>query len=400
MSSDSWLPPDEAGLDTLAVHAGTRSEQPEGAVTVPIFQTSTYTFRDTAELRSHFSGEPHRMEYGRYGNPTQVACERKLAALEGTDAALLFASGMSAVTTTLLALVRAGQHVILVGDCYRRTRQFCQTVLAKFGVETTLVGAGDLGAIDAAIQKNTRVVVTESPTNPYLNCIDVAALKALKTKGRRFKVMIDATFATPINMRPHARGADLVVHSATKYLGGHNDLLAGVVCGSQPIIDAIREMQGILGGIVDPHAAYLLIRGLKTLPLRVRQQNATAMRLAAMLEAHPKVDQVWYPGLESHPTHAIARETMRGYGGVVSFALKADLDATSRFIDATRLFGIGPSLGGVESLIEQVALMSYIELTTEQRAAIGISDSLVRMAVGLENVEDLEADLLAALEAF
>ncbi len=394
------MPPDDAGIDTLAVHAGTRDEQPEGAVTVPIYQSSTYTFRDTAELRAHFAGEPHRMEYGRYGNPTQRACERKLAALEGAGGALLFGSGMAAITTTLMALVRQGQHVILAGDCYRRTRQFCQSVLGRFGVQSTLTDNNDLQAIESALQKNTRVIITESPTNPYLNCVDVAALEALRARvAARFKILIDATFATPINLRPLALGADLVVHSATKYLGGHNDLLAGVVAGPAPMIDAIRDLQGVLGGVIDPHAAYLLLRGLKTLPLRVRRQNESALALARTLSARPEVDRVYYPGLPSHPSHAIARETMSGFGGVVSFTLKADLEGTSRFIDATRIFGIGPSLGGVESLIEQVAVMSYVELSTEQRQAIGISDSLVRMAVGLESVEDLERDLLDALGA-
>lgn len=390
--------PDDAGIETVAVHAGTRGAQPWGSLTVPIAQTATYVFRDTAELTAHMSGLTDRMEYGRYGNPTQRAAEVKLAALDGAGDALLFGSGMAAVTTTLLTMLRQGQHVVLTSDCYRRTRQFCQQVLGKLGVDVTLVPPDDLDAIDAAIRPETRVLVTESPTNPYLKVVDLPAIAALK-RGRYFKILVDATFATPVNQRPLSQGADLVVHSATKYLGGHNDLLCGVVAGPAPLVGAIRELQAILGGVVDPHAAWLLIRGLKTLPVRVRAQNASALRLARALEGHPRVARVYYPGLASHPNHAIAARLMSGFGGVVSFELDADLEATGRFIDAVRIFQIGPSLGGVESLIEQVALMSYFELSTEERLALGIRDSLVRMAVGLEDAADLERDLLTALDA-
>ncbi len=386
------------GLQTTAVHAGTDARQPHAALQVPIYQTATYTFRDTAELTAFMSGEVERMEYGRYGNPTQRAAEEKIAALEGAQDALLFGSGMAAVTTTLLTLLRQGQHVVLTDDCYRRTRQFCRQVLGRLGVEVSVVPADDLAALEAALRPETRVLVTESPTNPYLKVVDIPALAALK-KGRSFKIVIDATFATPVNQRPLTQGADLVVHSATKYLGGHNDLLAGVIAGAAPLVQGIRELQAILGGVLDPHAAWLLIRGLKTLPLRVRQQNETAMRLARRLASHPKVDEVYYPGLETHATHEVARRLMSGFGGVVSFTLRADLEATGRFIDAVRIPRIGPSLGGVETLIEQVALMSYFELTTEERLAVGIRDSLVRLSVGLEDADDLEADLLQALEA-
>lgn len=387
------------GPDTLAVHAGTRGGQPYGAVAVPIVQTSTYTFRDTAELRDHMTGVAHRMEYGRYGNPTQRAAELKIAALEGADDALCFASGMAAVTTTLLTMLRAGQHVVLTDDCYRRTRQFCRVVLGKLGVEHTVAPTDDLEALRAAIRPETRVLLTESPTNPYLKVVDLPALATLKSASRYMKIVVDATFATPVNQRALAQGADLVIHSGTKYLAGHNDVLCGVVAGAGPLVGAVREMSAMLGGVLDPHAAYLLIRGLKTLPLRVERQNATALRLARALERHPRVERVYYPGLESHPSHEVARRLMRGFGGVVSFVLDADLEATSRFIDRCEVFQIGPSLGGVESLIEQVALMSYFELTTEERLTLGIRDSLVRMAVGVEEADDLQRALFDALDA-
>jgi cystathionine gamma-synthase len=387
-------------LGTLAVHAGEPRPQPHHAVTTPIACTATYAFRDTAELRDHFEGRVERDEYGRYGNPTVGVAERKLAALEGAADGALFSSGMAAISTALLALLRPGQHVVLTADGYRRTRQFVTGFLARFGVEHTLVEPGDLDAIAAAIVPGkTRVVLTESPTNPYLRVVDLRALGELRRAHRGLKLLIDATFATPVNQRPLSQGADLVLHSCTKYLGGHNDLLAGAVCGDAAIVGAIRELRGVLGGVLDPHAAYLLIRGLKTLELRVRRQNDTAQRVAERLAAHPAVDAVWYPGLPSHPDHAVARAHMRGFGGVVSFCVRGGLDATSAFIDRCTLPRIAPSLGGVESLIEQPALMSFYELTSEQRREIGIRDDLVRLSVGVEDPDDLLADLTRALDA-
>lgn len=383
-------------IRTIAVHAGTDAVQPHGSLTVPIYQTATYAFRDTAELTAHMRHELDRYEYGRYGNPTQRAAEEKVAALEGAEDALMFGSGMSAVTTTLLTLVRQGQHVVLTSDCYRRTRQFCRELLGKFGVEMTVVPPGDTRAIKAAIRKETRVIFTETPTNPYLNVVDIPALAELK-RGTYAKLVVDATFATPVNQKPLSQGADLVIHSATKYLGGHNDVMGGVVAGSLGLVDGVRSSLAVLGGVIAPQAAWLLIRGLKTLPLRVDTQNRTALRLARKLAAHPRVERVYYPGLESHESHDVAARTMTGFGGVLSFILDGDLDATSRFIDAVRLFKVAPSLGGVESLIEQVALMSFFELSTEQRLAIGIRDSLVRVSVGIEDADDLEEDLLQAL---
>ncbi|WAS97412.1 trans-sulfuration enzyme family protein [Nannocystis punicea] len=387
-------------LSTLAVHAGERHPNPDNAIVPPIACTATYTFRDTAELRDHFEGRLQREEYGRYGNPSVAAVERKLAALEDAEECALFASGMAAISTTLFALLRSGQHVVLTADGYRRTRQFVTELLRKFGVEATLVEPGDHEALAAAIVPGkTRVVLGESPTNPYLRVADLDRLAAIKAqhRGSGLKVVIDATFATPVNLQALRRGADLVVHSGTKYLGGHNDLLAGAVCGSAGLVAAIRDLRGMLGGVLDGHSAYLLHRGLKTLALRVERQNASALRIAGFLEGHPEVERVFYPGLPSHPDHAVAREQMRGFGGVVSFLVRGDLDRTSRFIDACQVPRIGPSLGGVESLIEQPALMSFFELSTAEREAIGIRDNLIRLAVGVEDVEDLIADLDRAL---
>lgn len=389
-------------LSTLAVRAGQPRQDAFDAVTTPIACTATYAFSSSAELRDHFEGRVQRDEYGRYGNPTVRAAEQKLAALErpssSTTGAVLFGSGMAAITTALFALLKKGDHVVLPGEGYRRTRAFVTQVLARFGVECTVVPAGDAEALARAIEPRTRVILTESPTNPYLRVVDLPALVELKRRHPRVKLIIDATFATPVNMRPLELGADLVVHSCTKYLGGHNDLLAGVVCGDEALVSLIRDARDVIGGVLDPHAAYLLLRGLKTLPLRVERQNATALGIARWLETQPGVERVYYPGLASHPDHDVAKRLLSGSGGVVSFVLRADLDTTARALDACRLAAIAPSLGGVETLIEQVALMSYYGLSKEERAALGIADGLVRLSVGLEDPTDIRDDLARVLE--
>jgi cystathionine gamma-synthase len=371
-------------------------------LTTPIAQTSTFTFKDTSDLvqfqEAKLWGEHgDREEYGRYGNPTIAAVEAKLADLDGGEAACLFSSGMAAVTTTLFSLLSAGSHVIFTNDCYRRTRQFVTQFLTRYGVEYTQVPMGDYNALAAAIKPNTKVILSESPTNPYLRVLDLEKVVALAQK-HNIKTVVDSTFATPINQRPLEFEVDFVVHSATKYLGGHNDLLAGVVIGSSYLIGAVKETQGIFGDVSDPHTAYLLLRGLKTLELRVQRQNDTADKVAHFLAKHPAVRRVYYPGLVSHPDYAVAAAQMSGYGGVVSFELEADLDGTSKFVDGLEIPYIGPSLGGVESLVGQVALVSYYDFSSEERAALGISDSLVRLAVGVESAEDILADLAQALD--
>ncbi len=385
---------------TDAVHAGETRGKAYHSVPMPMVQTSTYTFEDTAEIAAFTDGrhpEPAREEYGRYGNPTVRAVEQRLAALEGTDDAVLFASGMAAVTTAVLALVRGGQHVVLFRDCYRMTLEFVTDVLARYGVTYTLLEAGDVGALAGALRPETRLVMSESPTNPYLACIDLDGLARACKPLRTVKTMVDATFATPVNCRPATFGVDLVVHSATKYLAGHNDVLAGVVCGSSGLVSMIRDLRGVLGGVCDPHAAFLVGRGLKTLALRLARQNATALALAQRLEGHPRVERVFYPGLASHPSHAVARAQMSGFGGVVSFVVKGGLAAASRVVDAMTIARIGPSFGGVETLVEQPAVMSYYEMTTEERAAVGIDDGLVRLGVGIEEAKDLVEDVESAL---
>jgi cystathionine gamma-synthase len=341
-------------------------------------------------------GEREREEYGRYGNPTVRVLEERLAALEGADDAVAFSSGMAATTSAILALVGQGSHVVLFNDCYRRTRQFVTNFLSRFGVRYTLVGSADLNALEAAIEKDTKLVISEAPTNPFLAVVDLPRLAEI-CQARRVKTLIDSTFATPLNLRPAKLGIDLIVHSATKYLSGHNDVLAGVVAGKSGLVSLVRDVRHMMGAVCDPHAAYLVHRGLKTLALRVHHQNASAQALAEALEAHKAVARVYYPGLASHPNHKVASAIMHGFGGVVTFELKGDLASTGRFVDALKIPRIAPSLGGVESLVEQPALMSYFELSTEERERIGMRDTLVRYAVGIEDPREILADVTDAL---
>ena len=387
-----------SGPSTRSVHGGERDHHGSEAVTTPIYQTSTFWFRDSEELREYQEGRLAREEYGRYGNPTWKAVERKLCELEGAEAAVLFASGMCAATTLFLALLPRDSHLVVTSDCYRRTRQFIREYLTRLGVETTVIDPADTHQLEAGLRDDTALFFTESPTNPYLRVIDLPeAVRVCHARGVR--VVVDSTFASPICYRPLDEGADFVIHSATKYLGGHNDLLAGVVAGSAANVDPVRKAVGVLGGVLDAHAAWLLLRGLKTLALRMERHNANALRIAGWLEAQPKVRRVWYPGLASHPDHAIARRSLRGCGGVVTFELDTDLEGAIRFTDACRVPYIAPSLGGVESLVEMPVLMSYWDVERADRMKMGISDSLIRLACGIEDADDLLADLEQALAA-
>ena len=387
---------------TRSVHAGEQREKPYHSLIDPIVPTSTYVF-DSYEDICQFTLDKNqavptdRLEYGRYGNPTIRAVEQRLAALEGGEEALLFASGMAAVTTTLLTFLKAGDHIIFTDDIYRKTREFGQNFLNRFGVESTVVAVGKEDELESAIQKNTRLILSESPTNPYLRVVDIEKLVEIARK-HGLLTLIDATFATPINLRPLEYGIDLVLHSGTKYLGGHHDLLSGVVIGRKELVDSIREHVNLMGAVADPYNAYLLLRGLKTLALRVRHQNQAAMQLAEYLLTQPLVEQVYYPGLENHPDHAVAIRQMNGFGGVVSFTLRADLERTARFLDHLKIPYITPSLGGAESLVSQPALLSYYSISAAERAAWGIKDNLVRYALGIEDIQDLIADLQQAFD--
>jgi cystathionine gamma-synthase len=391
------------GHSTRSVHGGTKREKGFHSMTTPIVQSSTYTFENTAKLIEFldakvYGRELDREEYARYGNPSVWAVEERIAYLEGAEDSVIYPSGMSAVTSLFLTVLRPDTHIIMTDDCYRRTRQFCQTTLKKFGIETSIVPMGDYDALEAAIiPKKTRFIFTETPTNPYLRVADLDRVAEL---GKKYNAMtlIDTTFATPINMRPIEHGIDFVMHSATKYLGGHNDVLAGVISGSKARIKALKDARGIFGNVIDPHQAFLLERGIKTLGVRVRHQNEATLKVAQYLEQHPKIERVFYPGLESHPDYEIAKRQMSGFGGTVSFEVVGDLTSTGDFIDRLNIPYIAPSLGGVESLIEQPAYVSYYDLTTEERKAVGINDNLVRFALGIEDADDIIADLEQALE--
>jgi cystathionine gamma-synthase len=391
----------EHGFSTLSVHAGQDRQKPGDAITTPIFQTSTFVFQSLEEgeefARLRSQGTVTRYEYGRYGSPTLTDAERKIAQLEGAESALLFASGMAAVSTSLLAVLSQGEHVVCGGEIYKKTRDFCETVLARFGVETTFVSAADVEAVRSALRPNTAVVMLECPTNPRLFVPDVPAVAEAVHKGSSAALFIDSTFATPVNLRPLSLGADLVIHSATKYLGGHNDILGGAIAGGKQLVSQVFDLQKSLGGVMDPHCAYLLIRGLKTLAVRVAKHNENGLAVARFLANHAKVKAVYYVGLEGHPSYKVARKLMSGYGGVVSFEVDGDKAAVGRFMDALTIPYLGPSLGGVETLAYHPATLTFNDLSPEQRAELGITDQLVRLACGIEDADDLVADLDQAL---
>jgi cystathionine gamma-synthase len=383
---------------TLAVHAGEEHEKARSALTDPVFLTSTYSFADTDSLLKFVVEKQPREEYARYGNPLEKTAERKLAALENAADAVLYASGMTAIAGLLLGKLRAGDEIVLIDECYLRTRDFCLDALPRFGITARLAPACDYAALEAAISPATRLILGELPTNPHLSVLDLERIAAL---GRRrgVETAIDATLATPYNIRPLDYGIDYVLHSCTKYFGGHNDLLAGVVLGSREKLEPLRNFRGLLGLIGSPQVAHLLLRGLKTFELRIERHNANGLAVAEFLASHPRIETVYYPGLASHPQHEIARRTMRGCGGVVTFTVKnADWRQTADVVDAVRIPHIAPSLGGVESLIEQPLVLSYYDYSPEQRRQWNIPDNMIRLACGIENAEDLIADLNQALQ--
>jgi cystathionine gamma-synthase len=398
-STENMAGSEHHGLSTKSVHAGERRQKPEGAIAAPIFTASTYTFDSTESLLRFVNGIDEREEYGRYGTPNERSVEAKLAALEGSEEAIIYSSGMAAIVGLLMSRLNAGDEIVFFDQCYHRSREFCTQHLVRFGVTTHQVPTGDFDAMEAAINSNTKMLVSESPTNPHLTAVDLEKFAALG-KACGVETFIDATLASPYNLRPIEYGVDFVLHSATKYLGGHNDLLAGVLCGGKETLKPVRALRGILGSVNSAHNMYLLERGLKTLELRMQRHNENGQRIAEFLYDHPRVERVYYPGLPSHPTHNIAASQMRGFGGLITFLVKnADWKETSRVVDAAKIPRIAPSLGGVESLIEQPMVMSYYHRTAEERQLFGIYDNMIRMSCGIENADDLIADLRQALQA-
>ena len=386
-------------LATRAVHAGEERRRYADSITTPIIQTSTFTFRDSKHIEDYTRKGKEHFEYGRYGNPTAQIAERRLADLEGAEDCVVSTSGMSAITTTILTLVRSGDHIVMTDDSYKKTLEFCQSYLKQFNIGCTIVSFGDYSVLEKAVQKNTRFIFSESPTNPYLNIFDLVKLKKIAEK-HNILTLIDSTFSTPYNQRPLEFGIDIVLQSATKYLAGHNDILAGAVLGRKELVDKIRNLHKSMGGLIDPHCCYLLLRGLKTFPLRIEKQNESALKIAEFLENHLGIKKVYYPFLKSHPHYKTAKEQMTGGSGVVTFEIKGNLNTAKKFLDALKLCYIGPSLGGVETLITHPALVSYYDYSRKQRYELGITDTLFRLAVGIENVEDIIHDLERGLKQY
>jgi cystathionine beta-lyase/cystathionine gamma-synthase len=381
--------------ETAAVHGSSDLEKKNGPVVAPIYQTSTFEVTDNEEQIRVTTTDRY---YTRWGNPTITAAEQTVAALEGTKAARTFASGMGAITTTILALLNAGDHIVAQRDIYGGVMKFLSQWLPKMGIETTFVDTTDYEQHARAIRPNTKMLCLESPTNPSLHVVDFKKTAAL-AKQHGLISFIDSTFGSPINQHPAEYGIDLVMHSGTKYLSGHADLTCGVVAGRRELVDQIHETRTTLGNCMDPHAAFLLLRGMKTVAVRVARQNENALRVAEFLEQHAKVRRVHYPFLKSHPQYAIAREQMKGGSGMVTFEVDGTGDDARRISEAMRLFTLATSLGGVESLVSIPVLTSHAMISAEQRAAMGVTEQMVRLSVGIENADDLIADLELALEA-
>ncbi|HVO82202.1 MAG TPA: aminotransferase class I/II-fold pyridoxal phosphate-dependent enzyme [Terriglobales bacterium] len=387
------MKPHQHRQETEAVRGGTDRNKKHGPLSTPIYQTSTFEVTDNEE---QLRATPTDMFYTRYGNPTNTVAEKAIAELEGVDAALLFASGMTAITTSVLALLKSGDHIVAQRDIYGGATKFLTQWLPKLGIETTLVDTVEYDQHARAIRPNTKLLYLESPTNPTLRVVDLRKVVAL-ARQHNLITLIDSTFATPINSRPAEFGIDLIMHSGTKYFGGHSDLICGVVAGRADLIREIHSTRTTLGGVMDPHAAWLLLRGIKTLAVRVQRQNLNALRIAQFLARHPKVKSVHYPFLEGHPQHALALEQMQGGGGVLSFEVNGSGDDTRKMSEALRLFTLAPSLGGVDSLVCIPVLTSHAMISAEQRQKMGITEQLVRISVGIENADDLIADLDQAL---
>jgi cystathionine beta-lyase/cystathionine gamma-synthase len=379
--------------ETEAIHGGASLDKRNAPMEEPIYQTSTFQVTDSDEQVRATNTD---MFYTRYGNPTHTATEKRIAELEGADAALLFASGMNAITTSLMALLKAGDHIVSQRDIYGGVTKFLSSWLPKMGIETTFVDTIDYDQYVRVIRPNTKLLYLESPTNPTLRVIDLRKTAAI-ARDHGLISAIDGTFGTPINQRPVEYGIDLVLHSGTKYFGGHTDLICGVAAGRKDLIDIIRGTRTTLGGVMDPHAAFMLLRGIKTLAVRVERQNESALRIAEFLSTHPKVRSVNYPFLKGHPQRALAIEQMKGAGGVLSFEVEGTGEDAKRVSEALQLFILAPSLGGAESLVSIPVLTSHAMISAEHRKQMGVTEQLIRLSVGVEHVDDLIADIDHAL---
>ncbi|HKM46990.1 MAG TPA: cystathionine gamma-synthase family protein [Terriglobales bacterium] len=385
------------GLGTLSVWAGEQNVHWMGSTQLPVAHSVSFGYQDVDEWLKVAQGKKPGHIYGRNTNPTVAAFEQKVRILESAEAATSFASGMAAISNTLFTLLSPGDSLVSVNDTYGGTNKLFIEFLPRFQIGATLCDTTDHEAIESAITRGCKVLYLESPTNPTNKVIDLARL-ATAAHRHGALVVVDNTFATPINQQPLKLGADLVIHSATKFLGGHADALGGVACGRRDLVSRIYHFREITGACLDPMAAYLLLRGMKTLHLRIRQQNQSALKIARFLEARPQVETVFYPGLESHENHAIARRQMSGFGGVLSFVLKGGFTAVKKFLPRLRYAHLAANLGAVETVAGPPATTSHVESTPEERRASGIPEALIRYSVGIEDTEDLIADLQAALQ--
>ncbi|XP_010461152.1 PREDICTED: probable cystathionine gamma-synthase 2 isoform X2 [Camelina sativa] len=384
---------------SLAVHAGERlcREINTTSITTPVVNTTTYFFKNTSDLVDFKEQRIVCHEYTRYGSPTTMVLEEKISALEGAESTLVVASGMCAISVMLLALVPTNGHIVTTKDCYKETRMIMENFLPKLGITVTMIDSDDTARLEAVVNDhNVSMFFTESPTNPFLRCVDIKLVSEICHK-RGTLVCIDGTIATPLNQKALALGADLILQSGTKYIGGHNDVLAGCISGSTKLISKIRILHQLLGGTLNPNAAYLLIRSMKTMHLRVKQHNSNALRMAQVLEAHPKVSRVYYPGLPSHPEHLIAKRQMTGFGGLVTFEVAGDLKKTIKFIDSLKIPYIATSFGGCESFVDQPATRNW-DVPREERLNYELNDNLVRFSFGIEDFDDIKADVLQALD--
>jgi methionine-gamma-lyase len=386
----------EHSIFTDAVHAGSDRKANFGAVSVPIYTASVFAFEDADEGVAIHNYEKDGYFYGRLGNPTVDALERTVAELERGEAGLAFASGMAAISAAAFTLVSSGDHIVAPESMYSTTTNFLRHIGDAFGIETTFVDATDAEAYAAAIRPNTKMLWVESPSNPLVRITDIAEVAAIG-KAAGVATVVDNTFATPFNQRPLELGADLVIHSATKYLGGHSDLTAGVVAGREELVEEARHGAAKLyGGNIAPQVAWLVLRGIKTLALRMERHNSNASALANMLLEHPKVSAVYYPGMESHPNREIAKRQMRGFGGMLA-ADVGTAEAAKALVNNLKVCTFATSLGGVETLIQPVALMTHATLSPEERAAAGVSEGLLRISVGIEDVDDICRDIYEGL---
>jgi cystathionine beta-lyase/cystathionine gamma-synthase len=394
MGDTRKMMPMKRGDSTRSVHGGRK--EGAGPLSPPIVQTSTFAFASHEAMLEAFEARERGAVYTRYTNPTLEECERRLAELEGTEDAWVFGSGMAAITSAVLSQVSAGDRVLAQREVYGGTYEFFAAIAPRLGLTIDWYDVGDEAGFQTGLANKPKLIYIESPTNPLLRCADLEACAAAAKKVGAVTV-VDSTFATPLNLRPHAFGIDLVVHSATKYMAGHSDLIAGCVMGDADRLKEVWRYRKLFGGILDPHAAYLLERSLRTLAVRVKQHNRNAEAVAGFLEGQTGVAEVYYPGLASHPDHAIARRQMTGSGGMVTVTLDTDLAGTIRFVEALELFRLAASLGGVESLVSIPATSSHFGLSAEERAATGVPDGMARLSVGIEDAEDLISDLKNAL---